>query len=82
MKELVECSNIKLARISASPMSNVFTKIHTPEPDDEEAKKDGEPKEEPFPSVDESIESDTDSGDDDEESTESPPTVASIPLPV
>ena len=82
MKELVECSNIRLARISANPMSNVFTKIHTPEPDDEEAKKDDKPKEEPFPSVNESIESETDSGDEDEESAKSPPTVASIPLPV
>ena len=27
-KEIVKCSNVKLARISANPTSDVFTKIH------------------------------------------------------
>jgi hypothetical protein len=35
MKELVEHSNIKSARLSTNPTSDVFTKIHTLRPDTE-----------------------------------------------
>jgi hypothetical protein len=80
MKELVEHSNVQLARLSANPMSNVFTKIHTLEPDNEDTEKDGKPKKEPFPSLDKGDESDSDAGD--EASIKSPPIVASVSLPV
>jgi hypothetical protein len=39
MKELVEHSNVQLARLSANPTFNVFTKVHTPEPANEDTEK-------------------------------------------
>ena len=82
-KEIVECSNIKSARISANPTSDVFTKIHDLEPTMEvETKDDKEPQPEPFPSVDPEDESEDDSEDEDAQSVESAPTMASIPIPV
>ena len=70
-KEIVEQSNIKLARLSANPTSDVFTKLHTLEPDMEvKTKKDEEPQQEPqqepFPSFNQDDESTSDSSNEDE----------------
>jgi hypothetical protein len=82
-KEIVKCSNIKSARISANPTSNVFTKIHDLEPTTEvEPKDDKEPQPEPFPSVDQEEESEDDSEDEDDQSVKLAPTMASVLIPV
>ena len=82
-KEIVECSNVKSARISANPTSDVFTKIHDLEPNMEvETKEDKEPQPEPFPSVNQDDGSEMDSDDEDAQSVKSAPMMASIPIPV
>ena len=86
-KEIVKHSNVKSARLGANPTSDVFTKLHTLEPNMEvRTKKDEEPQQEPqqepYPSFNQDDESVSDSNNEDAQSVESPPTIASIPLPV